>query len=85
MKRKCKELISTNDGKRAIYIDEENSREILDYFHEDERHRKKLQFITEIILGGHKNPKVYDKEEINSKCKNAVSYTHLTLPTSDLV
>ena len=32
-----------------------------------------FQFITDIILGGHRNPKVYDKEDINEKCKDVTA------------
>lgn len=73
MKRKCKKIISSKDGKRAIYLDEQNAKEILAYLNKDERHKKKFRFISEIILGGHKNPAIYDKEEINNKCKDVTA------------
>jgi hypothetical protein len=70
MKRNSKHLISSKDEKRAIYIDEENIKEIIAYLNKDDRHRKKFKFISDIILGGHKNPDVYDKEAINNNCKD---------------
>lgn len=70
MKRKCKYLIGTNNGKKAIYLDDENAEEIKSYLNKDNRHKKKFKFISDIILGGHRNPEVYDKEEINDKCKD---------------
>lgn len=73
MKRKCKFIIGSKDGKRAIYLDEENADEIKAYLFKDSRHKKKFQFISEIILGNHKNPSVYDKEEINDKCKDVTA------------
>lgn len=73
MKRKCEHIISTKDGKRALYVDAINKKEILDYFRQDERHLKKFKFIAEIILGGHKNTDVYDKEDINEKCKDVTA------------
>lgn len=73
LKRKCKHIISSKDGKRSIYLDEENSVEILAYLNRDNRHKKKFQFIVDIILGGHKNREIYDKEEINEKCKNVTA------------
>ncbi len=73
MKRKCKKLISSKDGKRAIYIDLENEAAILAYLHKDDRHEKKFQFISQIILEGHRNTEVYDKEEINNKCKDVTA------------
>lgn len=73
LKRKCKYLIGSKDGKRAIYLDEENKDEILAYLQKDKRHEKKFKFISEIILGSHRNTDVYDKEEINSKCKDVTA------------
>lgn len=66
-------MISSGDGKRAIYIDIENEKEIIAYITQDKRHIKKFQFITDIILGGYRNPEVYDKEDINEKCKDVTA------------
>lgn len=73
MVRKCEHLISTKNGTRAIYIDSLNKEQILDYINRDERHRRKFQYISDIILGGHKNTSVYDKEDISEKCKNVTA------------
>lgn len=73
MKRKCKYLIGTKDGKRAIFLDTENSKEIYAYLTKDNRHQKKFKFISDIILGGHKNPSIYDKEDINEHCKDVTA------------
>ncbi|MFN6943848.1 MAG: hypothetical protein ACK4ND_02800 [Cytophagaceae bacterium] len=66
-------MISSKDGKRAIYIDSENRKMILDYIRKDSRHQKKFKFISDIILGGHKNTEVYDKEDINEKSKDVTA------------
>lgn len=66
-------MISSKDGKRAIYIDIENKDEILNYIKQDNRHNKKFLFIAEIVLGGHRNTEVYDKEDINDKCKDVTA------------
>ena len=66
-------MASSIDGKKAIYIDIENEEEILAYLRKDSRHIKKFKFITEIILEGHKNADVYDKEDINEKCKDVTA------------
>lgn len=71
MKRTCKYIIG--DGKRSIYVDEENAAEIMAYLYQDDRHRKKFVFISDIIFGGHKNPDVYDKETISDKCKDVTA------------
>ena len=73
MKRKCKYLISSKDGKRAIFLDEENANEIYAYLTRNNRHTKKFKFISDIILGGHKNPNIYDKENINANCKDVTA------------
>lgn len=73
MKRKCDKIIDSKDGKRAIYIDSLNKKEILDFIKQDERHQKKFRFITDIILGGHRNTSLYDKEDINEKCKDVTA------------
>lgn len=73
MVRKCEHIISSKDGKRAIYIDSLNKKEILKYLNQDERHKKKFKYITEIILGGHKNTDLYDKEDINEKCRDVTA------------
>ncbi len=73
MKRKCKHILSSSDGKRAIYIDEENSKEILEYLKRDERHKDKFRYIAEIILGNLRMPSVYDKEDIDDSCKHVTA------------
>lgn len=67
--RTCEKLISSGDGKRAIYIDSENKAEILAHFQQSERYAKKFRHIIAIILEGHRNPELYDKEDINERCK----------------
>lgn len=66
-------MICSRDGKRAIYIDTENEADIKAYIQKDERHRKKFKFITEIILEGLRNTDVYDKEDINNRCKDVTA------------
>jgi len=71
--RKCEHLISTKDGTRAIFIDSVNKEQILEYICRDERHRRKFQYIADLILGGHRNTNLYDKEDINEKCKDVTA------------
>ena len=73
MKRKCKKIISTKDGSRAIYIDDENSAEILEYINRDKKKKKKFKFITDLILGKFKNTDLYDKEDIDDSCKDVTA------------
>lgn len=64
MKRDSVFLIATKDEKKAIFVDKLNASEILHYINQDERHKRKFLFITELILRGIKNPQVYDKEVV---------------------
>ncbi|MFC6269802.1 hypothetical protein [Frigoriflavimonas asaccharolytica] len=73
MKRTCKKLISSKDGSRAIYIDELNKEEILNFIKQDERHSKKFKYISDLILSNLKNTELYDKEDINKQCKDVTA------------
>jgi hypothetical protein len=73
VKRKAVKIRSSTDGKRDIYIDEDNAPNILAYIKQDARHEKKFTFITDIILEGLRNTEVYDKEDFNQKCKNVTA------------
>ena len=46
---------------------------MLAYINQDDRHKKKFKFITDIILGGYKNTELYDKEDINENCKDVTA------------
>ena len=54
-------------------MDKDNSQEIIEYLNQDERHRKKFIYITNIILEGLRNTEVYDQEEINEACKGVTA------------
>jgi len=73
LKRKAFVLKYSETGERAICIDSENAEQILNYLQQDERHRKKFRFITDIILSGLKNTNLYDKENINKGLKNVTA------------
>lgn len=66
-------MVKGKDGKRAIYVDCANQNQIQTYIKLDERHLDKFRFIVEIILGGHRNTNVYDKEEVTKKCKGVTA------------
>lgn len=54
----------------AIGIDRENKEEIINYLNQSDRHIKKFRHIVELLLNGHKNTQLYDKEDFNKKAKN---------------
>jgi hypothetical protein len=71
--RKCEIFAQSPDGKRAVCIDKENKKEILAFVMQSPRYRKKWLHIVQLILEGHKNTELYDKEEINDKCKDVTA------------
>ncbi|MBL0334537.1 MAG: hypothetical protein IPP73_04185 [Chitinophagaceae bacterium] len=73
MKRKCKILAKSSDGRRAICIDEENEETILAYINQSPRHLKKFRHIIQLILNGHKNADLYDKENYDTKSKKVTA------------
>jgi hypothetical protein len=85
VKRKCQLLIPSKDGKRAIYIDLDNKEEIMKYIRQDNRHLKKFKFITDIILGGHRNTEVYDKEDIDNKTKDVTAMKFFKAQENDRI
>lgn len=56
-----------------MYIDSQNKKEIIDYIQQSERHLKKWRHIVQLLLEGHKNTELYDKEDINNKCKDVTA------------
>lgn len=71
--RACKFLSSNQAGKRAIFIDTENEAEIMEYLTRSEKHKKKFQYLLQHILEGKKNTEIYDKENINEKCRDVTA------------
>lgn len=69
MKRKAVIIKTSHDGKRCIAVDKENANELLQFFNQDKRYKKKFNYICDLILGNHVNRELYDKEEIDSKSK----------------
>lgn len=71
--RRCEKLAGSKDGRRAIFIDSENKKEILGHIRKSKRYLKKFRHITEMILGGIRNTEHYDKEDINDRCKDVTA------------
>ena len=71
--RKSEQIACSKDGKRAIHIDSQNKTEILEYIQRSDKHKKKFDYIAGLILQGIKNTEVYDKENINSRCKDVTA------------
>jgi hypothetical protein len=73
LKRKCEQVLLSENGRRAIYVDSENKKEILEFLNQTERYQKKFRFISDLILQGIRNTQVYDKEEIHAGCKDVTA------------
>ena len=72
MKRTAKIIKSAPDGKRHIAVDKENVAVIMQFLR-DNNLSKKFELICSTILSGIKNTDLYDKENINNKCKNVTA------------
>jgi len=71
--RKAKIIRYNKDKSIAICVDVETWKDISDYLKRDVKHKKKFNYIVEIILKRLRNTDVYDKEEINKKCKGVTA------------
>ena len=71
--RIAREILKSKDGKRIICIDTDNWKAILDYINHDVIHKKKFEYICGVLLDGHRNTEIYDKENINEKCKDVTA------------
>jgi hypothetical protein len=73
VKRKAIILRTSQDGKRQIAVDMENYSEIIGYISQDPRHKSKFNDICRLILNGLRNTELYDKENINERCKHVTA------------
>ena len=71
--RDCDPILVSKNKSRAIFIDRENKEEIKEFLYRSDKHRKKFKYIAELILSNIKNTDVYDKEDINDKCKDVTA------------
>lgn len=85
MKRKAKIIRYNDDKTRAICVDVETANEIGEYINRSKQHRKKFRYICDIILENLKNTDVYDKENINKKCKDVTAMKFFKGGTNDRI
>lgn len=73
MKRKAELIKVSNDGKKALYLDEENSGEIMAFLKSDSANLKKFNTAVEMILN-HQAPRdLYDKEDFEKGCEKVTA------------
>jgi len=85
VKRKAQIIRYNGDKTRAIAVDVKNSAVILEYINRSLKNKKKFNYITELILSGLRIPDVYDKEELNSKCKGVTAMKLFKGGTNDRI
>lgn len=69
MKRQAKIIRTNEEGTVVVCIDIQNYKPILEYLTKDARHKKKFNFIVNLVLQRIRNTELYDKEDINKKSK----------------
>lgn len=73
MKRKAELVQISKDGKKALYLDEENSGEIMAFLKSDSANLKKFNTAVEMILN-HQAPRdLYDKENFEKGCEKVTA------------
>lgn len=85
MKRDCELIVLNDNGKRAIFIDTENKDEILEYLTRSDKHKKKFGHLSKHLLEGVRNTDIYDKEDINDKCKDVTAMKFFKGGTNDRI
>ena len=85
MKRKAKIIRYNDDKSRAICVDVKTASQILEYANRSDQHKKKFRYICDIILKNLKNTEVYDKENINKKCKDGTAMKFFKGRTNDRI
>lgn len=83
--KEAREILKSKDGKRIICIDIDNFDTIFEYINRSDKHKKKFYYIIGILLDGHKNTDVYDKENINDKCKDVTAMKFFKGYTNDRI
>lgn len=58
------------NGRKALYIDNENGYLILQYLNDDKSNLKKFHMIVELILEGRPSRDLYDKENFEKGCEH---------------
>lgn len=69
MRKKAIIIRKSEDGKRCIAVDSDNYDDILAFLTTDARHKSKFADIVNVLLAGHRNTQLYDKEEPHARSK----------------
>jgi len=73
LRRKAQLIRISDDGKKAFYLDEENSVEIMSFLRSESANLKKFNTSLELILN-HRAPRdLYDKENFEKGCEHVTA------------
>jgi hypothetical protein len=73
VKRKAQLIKVSEDGKKAFYLDEENSSDIMSFLKSESANLKKFNTALELILN-HRAPRdLYDKENFEKGCEQVTA------------
>jgi hypothetical protein len=73
LRRKAQLIRISDDGKKAFYLDEENSVEIMSFLRSESANLKKFNTSLELILN-HRAPRdLYDKENFEKGCEQVTA------------
>lgn len=73
MKRSAVIYAQSDDGRRCVALDAEHEEALLAYITQDARHFKKFTTIVNLLLDNLRNTNLYDKEDINERCKHVTA------------
>lgn len=73
VKRKAELIKISENGKKAFYLDKDNSKEIMSFLQSDAANLKKFNTALELILN-HRAPRdIYDKENFENGCEHVTA------------
>ena len=73
MERRATLLKKSRNGRKSVYIDDENAEEILSYLKAEPGNLKKFWMIVELILEGKPTRDLYDKENFEKGCEHVAA------------
>ena len=72
-KRKAEQIRISNDGKKAFYLDLENSKEIMEFLKSDPANLKKFNTSLDLILNHRPTRDLYEKEDFEKGCEQVTA------------
>lgn len=73
MKRNATLLQRSANGRKAVYVDDDNYDSILEWMNEHPSHKNKFWMIVELVLNGRPTRDLYDTEEIDKTTEHVTA------------